>query len=476
MEKYGLLFESIFKRKLTDEDAAGYLKNITKAHPYFSVAQFYLLRLSQKNVNGYKNQARKTAVLFNNNHWLNFQLLEAGFDNNNGTETVITPLSFPEKIADDVLATKNGNRSDDERSAETYSSAQARYDAVVEEAPNTNISKKIEIEEEIKAEESGAEEPVVINAPLIAGENNTVDEVVNDETADTTFEKNESAALMEAIAIEEEIKAEESGAEEPVVINEPLIVGDNNTVEEVVSGETAILEADIKTVDTTGEDNNMTIEDVVVDESEPAAERTSAETHFENDEAVAAKENAVAEDNTVVTGHPVNEEIPVIAAVSQALTTEDRPIVTEEQTTRPGPDVAEKALEPEALLFEPLHTSDYFASVGIKLSEEEKTTGNLGKQLKSFTDWLKTMKKVHAEQLAKTSSPMDVNLSATESSIQKMAEKSNQENDVITEAMSDVLLQQGKADKAVEILEKLSLLNPGKSAYFAAKINQIKDK
>ena len=104
MEKYGLLFESIFKRKLTDEDAAGYLKNITKEHPYFSVAQFYLLRLSQKNVNGYKNQARKTAVLFNNNHWLNFQLLEAGFDNNTGAERVTTALSFPEKIADDVYA------------------------------------------------------------------------------------------------------------------------------------------------------------------------------------------------------------------------------------------------------------------------------------------------------------------------------------------------------------------------------------
>jgi hypothetical protein len=39
-----------------------------------------------------------------------------------------------------------------------------------------------------------------------------------------------------------------------------------------------------------------------------------------------------------------------------------------------------------------------------------------------------------------------------------------------------VLEQQGKADKAIEILEKLSLLNPGKSVYFAAKINQIKDK
>jgi hypothetical protein len=47
---------------------------------------------------------------------------------------------------------------------------------------------------------------------------------------------------------------------------------------------------------------------------------------------------------------------------------------------------------------------------------------------------------------------------------------------VITEAMAEVLLQQGRQEKAIEILEKLSLLNPGKRPYFAAKINQIKDK
>jgi len=514
MEKYGLLFESIFKRKLTDEDAAGYLKNITKEHPYFSVAQFYLLRLSQKNVNGYKNQARKTAVLFNNNHWLNFQLLEAGFDNNTGAERVTTALSFPEKIADDVYASTTSTIGNDETSAETFSSVQPRYDAVVEDIQATDIAKEtaieeeikaeesgveepivindplivgeanaveevineeaeampieeqsavlkedVNIEEEIKAEESGAEEPVLINDPLVVGEDNTIDEVVNDETANAAYEKNEAAATMEEIALKEEIKAEEGGTEEPVVINEPLIVGENNTVDEVVAGDTATLDEEIKTVETATEDNHITIEEVIEDEPKTTAEGITAESPVENNELIAAGEHvAAAEQNAVI-------EDPSTGAIPNA---------GEEKKTEQV--IAEKSVEPEPLLFEPLHTSDYFASVGIKLSEEEKTAGNLGKQLKSFTDWLKTMKKVHAEQLKKTSSPAEVNLSATESTIQKMAEKSNQENDVITEAMSDVLLQQGKADKAIEILEKLSLLNPGKSAYFAAKINQIKDK
>ena len=50
------------------------------------------------------------------------------------------------------------------------------------------------------------------------------------------------------------------------------------------------------------------------------------------------------------------------------------------------------------MVFEPMHLVDYFASQGIKLSEEVQTGDKLGKQLKSFTEWLKTMKKVHKGQ------------------------------------------------------------------------------
>ena len=86
------------------------------------------------------------------------------------------------------------------------------------------------------------------------------------------------------------------------------------------------------------------------------------------------------------------------------------------------------------------------------------------------------MKKVHATQLSGATEPAEVEAAGNESQIQKLAEKSNRENEVLTEAMAEVLQQQGRHEKAVEILEKLSLLNPSKSAYFAAKINQIKEK
>ena len=46
---------------------------------------------------------------------------------------------------------------------------------------------------------------------------------------------------------------------------------------------------------------------------------------------------------------------------------------------------------------DPYHTVDYFASQGIKLVLEKDPKDKLGKQLKSFTQWLKHMKKVGPE-------------------------------------------------------------------------------
>ena len=78
------------------------------------------------------------------------------------------------------------------------------------------------------------------------------------------------------------------------------------------------------------------------------------------------------------------------------------------------------------------------------------------------------MKKVHGEQLPLQSAQ-------AESSIQQLAEQSNKDDTVVTEAMAEVLVQQGKAGKAIEVYKKLSLLNPAKSTFFAAKIDQLKE-
>ena len=136
------------------------------------------------------------------------------------------------------------------------------------------------------------------------------------------------------------------------------------------------------------------------------------------------------------------------------------------ETAAALPEIKQPALNEEPMLFEPLYATDYFASQGIKLSQETQPDDKLGKQLRSFTDWLKTMKKVNENKLPEGSEILD-------KSVQAMAEKSNKEEVVITETMAEVFLQQGKLHKAKEIYEKFSLLNPSKIAYFAAKIEQI---
>ncbi|MES2881020.1 MAG: hypothetical protein V4676_02640 [Bacteroidota bacterium] len=122
----------------------------------------------------------------------------------------------------------------------------------------------------------------------------------------------------------------------------------------------------------------------------------------------------------------------------------------------------------EPLAFEPYHTIDYFASQGIKMSVNEMPKDKLGKQLKSFTEWLKTMKRLPATQAITT---IDA---ASENKIEHMAAHSVDATNVFTEAMAEVWLKQGNTQKAIEVYNKLSLLYPAKRAFFAAKIENLK--
>jgi hypothetical protein len=119
--------------------------------------------------------------------------------------------------------------------------------------------------------------------------------------------------------------------------------------------------------------------------------------------------------------------------------------------------------------FEPYHTIDYFASQGIQAKEEEKPKDLLSRQLKSFTEWLKVMKRFPVTEIAAAVSATD------EKKVEKMAETSINDREVVTEAMAEVWEKQGNKAKATEIYQKLSLLNPAKSSYFAAKIEQLKN-
>ncbi len=154
------------------------------------------------------------------------------------------------------------------------------------------------------------------------------------------------------------------------------------------------------------------------------------------------------------------------------------PKVDEEIQVQPTTEVSEKVpLEeiPQAqsfsnkdLTFEPFHTVDYFASQGIKLSQEEVAKDNFGRQLKSFTDWLKTMKRLPAAEQLKKLDPH------AEEKVENIATHSLDNAEILTEAMAEVWVKQGKLEKAIEVYNKLSLINPSKRAYFATKLENLK--
>jgi hypothetical protein len=129
-----------------------------------------------------------------------------------------------------------------------------------------------------------------------------------------------------------------------------------------------------------------------------------------------------------------------------------------------GPTGVEPGKE-EMPVFQSYHTIDYFASQGIRLHPADLGKDKLGQQLRSFTDWLRSMKK-----LPQTATGEE---DPSEQTVRVIAEHSIEEREVLTEAMAEVWAKQGNKQKASEIYRKLSLLNPSKSAYFAAKIDQL---
>jgi hypothetical protein len=128
----------------------------------------------------------------------------------------------------------------------------------------------------------------------------------------------------------------------------------------------------------------------------------------------------------------------------------------------------EPVLNTSELTFEPYHTVDYFASQGIRVKEDGQPKDKFGLQLKSFTEWLKTMKRLPVTEVT---AAID---GRSEQKVEQLAEHSITDREVLTEAMAEVWAKQGNSEKAIATYRKLSLLDPSKSSYFAAKIEQLK--
>jgi hypothetical protein len=198
------------------------------------------------------------------------------------------------------------------------------------------------------------------------------------------------------------------------------------------------IEAPAAIIETEVEIEEPPAEELAVIDSEPASIQTQAEAQQEGETKI---------------------EVPIAAEIGQE--NGEPPI------KMPALPQLNKEVAADAPLFEPYHTVDYFASQGIKLSQEELPKDKFGKQLMSFTAWLKTMKKLPPSEQAKGIDPQ------AEEKVEHLAAHSVSSPEVVTETMAEVWIKQGQPQKAAEVYRKLSLLHPSKKVYFAAKIQNL---
>jgi hypothetical protein len=162
-------------------------------------------------------------------------------------------------------------------------------------------------------------------------------------------------------------------------------------------------------------------------------------------------------------------EEPIPAAEEEIMENKLSGILSEQLADFKKPVEADDKLDIETTHEQRLHTIDYFASQGIKIDLSRIPKDKLTTNLLKFTDWLKQMKNPNQPQTADLGTPSEM-----ENAVMEIAKISNVSREVLTEAMAEVLVKQGQVDKAIQLLIKLSFINPEKSSYFAARIEQLK--
>lgn len=391
------------------------LQTVAAKYPSFGVASFLLAKKAQENNHpGYDEFARHAVLHFSNPYWFHFKLNEEslmeGEENSGKAQVQPATPALAEEIVTEKTVTEELNSL---QPVEEEIIATETDDIVplvpVEELP----IEEDEIVPTPPKDEVPVEEDEII--PLVPREEITIeeDEIVPTPARDeVAVEEDEiiPAVLPEEVPLEEDEVV-------PTMLDEAIIEDEHPTV---------ISEAHIPQA---AEDSDATAKEEGLEDNEEAYDDVPAEN---NEVLASAKISSVLQDQMEEFNKPVTTDTPI-------------PIETS-----------------------PYHTVDYFASQGIKLSQELQKQDNLGVKVKKFTDWLKQMKRIGP-------APADLGIDeAAEHQVQDIAATSNQTKEVLTEAMAEVLAKQGMNEKAIQVYKKLSFLHPDKSAYFAAKIQHLK--
>ena len=400
-------------------------KNVNE-NPFSSVAQFLLLYNYKKNNDpSFEQYARKAAIYFNNIPWIQYQLL------GNNTDHFSQRL-LPTEIHEEIIPVNEQINQNPNQESATENEATKETSNIANNIQTLGV-------DQIQETSSTADETIIENP-------NQEPETENDEKKETSDISDNIQTLGT-----DEIQERHFTAGE-LIIQNPVQEAET---ENEATKEPSNISDNIQTLGTDEiPETNFTADEPAYRSGRPIIQNPIQESETENEE---TKEISNISDNI---------QTPGIDEIPETNFTADEPAYRSGRPIIQNP-VQESENEEEFVAFEPLHTVDYFASQGIKISEEALENDHLGQQVKSFTAWLKSMKKLHPGQLPEQNEVI-------EKIIQSSAEVSNQNANVLTEAMAEVLIKQNKKQKAVEMYEKLSLMNPSKSSYFAAKIESLK--
>jgi hypothetical protein len=252
---------------------------------------------------------------------------------------------------------------------------------------------------------------------------------------------------------------------EPVVIQAP-VAEEAPSVYVPLLDESLLSYPGLDTKDTKEEFLTITEDEAVVEE-EPVVEEPVVE------------EEPVTVPETVYKAPEAPAPITVIkpAPVEMADTTVD--------TGEPDDQIKIFPLEmgnaENTLTYQPLYTDDYFAYKRLKEPEQAEVISEKGaSEMKSFTSWLKDIKSTFSEKATKQQYHQELKRSYEDfdpevsEAVEKMAMESiTLTDDVVSETLAEIWAKQRQYQTAIHIYQKLSLLNPNKSAYFAQKIKEL---
>ena len=440
--------QSIFDQPDLEKLSLNELDYLVEEYPYFPV--IHLLRthklLSEK-IPMAESAVARTALYFNNPHWLNHQLFESDIQ------------VHPDEPMAEMLTTASPAESLVTIMQDEIPVPEAEL--IQEETEMEFDDKRIFSTEKFgESEESPAEkqwpEEMESGNDLTDGDHVVIEETITIDQIESSIEAEHS--MVETTASDQIETATEDifglvNRYDVAPVAEPGESGSETEITDIVHPPEELAASP----HTSGH--------VEMNISEEPASQEAAPVHgilkFPDEITVVPEEARIAEEA------PVSEEARI---ADEAPVRESLPAV-ESQAVPEQTQVREENREDASLIpLEPLYSIDYFASQGIKLRlEEEQQTDQLSIKLRSFTQWLKAMKKIHPEKLDQK---MD---QEAEKHIREYAETSNEQTDLVTEALAEVYLKQGLHQKAASVFEKLSLLDPSKSAYFAARIREIKE-